>query len=309
MLLLTKIGKYVPLIVGLLILLVIAVLAPWGQIEELLERVPVSIFLALTGLSVLYYASKAIRFWYILRLLDIHAPFIPVLLLYLSGQPFSLLPAGELYRTILLKKHLGISASKSSPSVTIQGLVEAIVLLLLSIAGAFVIGRNQVAVGIVGLLLIALIVTLQRGWFVKSYSLVNNLPYVSVDETKFRRFIKSHQELLAPRSLSVLVVFSLIPVLAGVSILYLASRAIGFDIGYVHSMITYSLPVIVSGLSFIPGGFGVNEGGTIGMVQLFGASTAAAITIALLVRIFTLVAGLVYGVIAQTILHLRGKLV
>lgn len=303
--LLTKTGRYAPLIIGLLILLVIVILAPWEQIDDLLEEVPVETFMALLGLSMIYYISKAIRFWYILRLLKIDAPFKPVFLLYLSGQPFSLMPAGELYRTILLKKHLGIRISKSSPSVTIQGLVEAIVLLILSLGGAFIIGRNQLAVGIVGLLLVALIVTLQRGWLVKSYSLVNKLPFLSVDEVKFRRFLKGHQELLAPKSLFVLVVFSLIPVLAGVSILYLASRAVGLDIGYVHSTIAYSLPVILSGLSFIPGGFGVSEGGTIGMMQLFGASTAAAITIALLVRIFTLVTGLVYGVIAQLVIHLR----
>lgn len=302
--LLTHVGRYAPLAVGLLILLVIGILAPWESIDDLLEEIPASTFMALLGLSVLYYASKAVRFWYILRLLGIRAHFKPVFLLYLSGQPFSLMPAGELYRTILLKNHLGISVSKSSPSVTIQGLVEAIVLLFLSLVGAFIIGQNQAAVGIVGLLLVALVVTLQRGWLVKSYSLVSKLPFLSVDEVKFRRFLKGHQELLVPRSLFVLVLFSLIPVLAGVSILYLTSRAVGLDIGYVHSTIAYSLPVILSGLSFIPGGFGVNEGGTIGMMQLFGASTAAAITIALLVRIFTLVAGLVYGVIAQLVVHL-----
>jgi glycosyltransferase 2 family protein len=305
---LIRVSRYVPLIVGLLILLVIALLAPWGQIEELLERVPPSIFLALAGLSVLYYVSKTIRFWYILRLLDIHAPLRTVSLLYLSGQPFSLLPAGELYRTILLKKHLGIHISKSSPSVTIQGLVEAIVLLSLSVVGAFVIGRNRIAVGIICVLLVTLITALQRGWLIKAYSFIIKLPYVSIDESKFQKFIKSHQELLAPRSLIILVAFSLIPVFSGISILYLASRAVGFDIGYVHSMIAYSLPVIISGLSFIPGGLGVSEGGTIGMVQLFGASAAAAVTIALLVRIFTLISGLIYGVIAQLILHLRKKL-
>lgn len=302
---LTRFGRYVPLAVGLFILLVIVVLAPWDKISDLLEEVPISVFLALLGLSMLYYASKAVRFWYILRLLDIRAPFKAVFLLYFSGQPFSLFPAGELYRTVLLKKHLGIRASKSAPSVTIQGLVEAIVLLFLSLAGAFVIGRNQVAVGIVGLLLLAVIVTLQQGWLLKSYSLINKLPHVSVDERKFQRFLKSHQELLAPKTLATLVMASLVPVFAGISILYIASHAVGFDIGHIHAIIAYSLPMIVSGLSFIPGGFGVSEGGTIGMMQLFGASTAAAVTTALLVRIFTLASGLVYGVIALLILHFK----
>lgn len=305
--LLTRISSYLPLMIGLSILLVIALLAPWGKIIDLLLQIPLQIFLALTFLSAVYYASKTVRFWYILRLLDIEAPFKTVSLLYLSGQAFSLLPAGELYRSLLLKKHLGIRISKSSPSVTIQGLVEAIVLLGLSLIGAFIIGQNRIAVGIVGLLLFVLIIALQRGWLGGSLSLINRLPYVSVNQMKFQKFIKSHQELLKPKPLLILVAFSLLPVFSGIGILFIASQAVNFDIQFIQSVIGYSLPVIVSGLSFLPGGLGISEGGTIGMLQLFGASTAAAVTITLLVRIFTLGAGLVYGTIAQLILYVRKK--
>lgn len=302
-----RLGSFIPLVLGLLILMVIALLAPWKQIIELLGEIPVQIFIALTALSAVYYASKTLRFWYILRLLDIQAPFPTVALLYLSGQPFSLLPAGELYRSILLKKYLGIRVSKSSPSVTIQGLVEAIVLIVISIAGAFMIGQNRKVVAIVGLLLLLLIIALQRGWLKHSYSLINRLPFLSVNKRKFQKFIDSHQTLMKPQPLLTLVALSLIPVFAGVGILYIASWALQVDITFIQSMIGYSLPVIISGLSFLPGGLGVSEGGTIGMVQLFGASTAAAVTIALLVRIFTLVAGLIYGLVAQIILHMKGN--
>lgn len=301
----TSFSRYIPLAIGLIILLIIALLAPWEQIEELLENVPFTILLALFGLSLVYYAAKTLRFWYILHLLNISANLKTVSLLYLSGQPFSLLPAGELYRTVLLKKHLGISISKSSPSVTIQGLVEAIVLIALSLIGALFIGENTLAVGGVGVLLIILIIALQRGWLSKTYSLVGKLPYVSISQKKFQDFIQSHREILAPKPLFILIAFSLVPVISGVGILYLSSKAIGFNIGFVESMIGYSLPVILSGLSFLPGGLGVSEGGSIGILQLFGASAAGAIAITLLVRIFTLVAGLFYGIIAQLILHSR----
>lgn len=303
----TSLSRYVPLIIGLAILLVIALLAPWGQIGELLEKVPAYIFLSLFGLSVLYYASKTVRFWYILRLLGIRASLKTVALLYISGQPFSILPAGELYRTVLLKKYLGIRISQSSPSVTIQGLVEAIVLLSLSLVGAFLIGQNIFLVAAVGILLLLAVIALQRGWLGKTYSLVDKLPYVSINQAKFQTFVESHRELLAPKSLFILVMFSLIPVLSGVATLYLASKAIGFDIGLIPAMIGYSLPVILSGLSFLPGGLGVSEGGTIGMLQLFGATAAGAVTITLLVRMFTLVAGLLYGIVAQLILHAKGN--
>lgn len=297
--------RYLPLLLGIVILGVIVLIAPWTQISELIDKIPLVTFLILATLSIIYYGSKTIRFWYILRLLSIRKPLPIVSLLYLSGQPFSLLPAGELYRTVLLKKHLGVSMSKSSPSVTIQGLVEAIVLLSFSIIGAFLIGQNQFLVAVVGFFLVLVVITLQRGWLSRMDSVLTKLPYVSIDKDKYQKFITSHQELLTPRALAALLLFSMIPVLSGVGILYISARAIGFDVSFMESLIGYSLPVIVSGLSFLPGGLGVSEGGTIGLLQLFGASAAAAITIALLIRIFTLVSGLLFGLIAQIILHIR----
>lgn len=301
----SKLGTFIPLTIGIVILGVIALIAPWEQIGILLNKIPLSVFLALIVLSVVYYVSKAIRFWYILRLLDIQKPLLAVSLLYLSSQPYSLLPAGELYRTVLLKKHMNVSMTKSSPSVTMQGLIEAIVLISFSIVGAFLIGRNRFAVAVVAILLVILIIALQRGWLAKLHLILDKIPYVSINKHKYNKFIASHQLLLKPRALATLVAFSLIPVLAGIGILYISSQAIGFDISFIESAIGYSLPSIVSGLTFLPGGLGVTEGGTIGMVQLFGASAAAAVTITLLLRIFTLISGLVYSVFAQAILHFK----
>lgn len=301
-----KLGRYLPLIIGIIILAVIALLAPWSKIGELLQDVPPYYFLLLTGLSVVYYAAKTLRFWYILRLLNIHTRLLPVALLYLSGQPLSILPAGELYRTVLLKKYLNISKSRSSPSVTIQGLVEAIVLLAISLFGAILIGKNITVVLVIAVLLAIVVIGLQRGWLGRSYALLDKLPYLSINEDKFQSFVKSHQQLLAPKSLSALVAFSLVPVMSGVGILYFSSKAIGQDVTFIQAMIGYSLPVILSGLSFLPGGLGVSEGGTIGILQLIGIPAAAAVTITLLVRVFSLVAGMVYGAIAQLILHARG---
>jgi uncharacterized protein (TIRG00374 family) len=301
----SKPSTFIPAILGIAILVIIFLIAPWRQIGELLEKVPLPAFLALLALSATYYLSKAIRFWYILRLLDIKKPLIPVSLLYLSGQLYSLLPAGELYRTVLLKKHLGVSMSKSSPSVTIQGLIEAIVLISISIVGAFLIGKNRLIVAVVGVLLVAVIIALQRGWLTKMHPLLDKIPYLSINKHKYNKFIKGHQQLLSPRALTSLVIFSLLPVLSGISILYISSKAIGFDISFIESAISYSLPSIVAGLSFLPGGVGVSEGGTIGMLHLFGATAAASVTITLLLRLFTLASGLLYSVIAQGLWHLK----
>lgn len=299
--------KYLPLFAGLIILVVIGFLAPWSQVGDLLTRVPAVIFVILFALSLIYFFSKAFRFWYILKLLGVDLPLPRVLLLYFAGQPFSFLPAGELYRTILLEKYADIRISRSAPSVTIQGIVEAIVLLGFSLVGAFIIGQNRVAVGAVALLLVLLIVSLRQGWFLGKHRLLNKLPFISVREEKYHKFVKGHQHLMAPGSLALLTGMSFIPVMAGIGILYFSAVGIDSQLRLVESVISYTIPVVLAGLSFLPGGIGVGEGGTIGLLHIFGVSAAAAVTITVLLRAATLVIGIVYGIIAQIIVQWRYK--
>ena len=300
-----ELRKYLPLAAGLTILSVIIVLAPWEQIDDLLEEMHPSAFVVLACLSLTYFLSKSIRFWYILRLLGIRAPLSTVTLLYFAGQPFSFLPAGEFYRAVLLEKYLKIRLSRAAPSVTIQGLVEAIILLGLSLVGAFMIGQNRLAVASIALVLGGLIVALRKGWLVESHRFINKLPFVKIREEKYRHFIRSHQQLTSPGPLTLLSALSLVPVLAGIGIVFVSADAIGSHLGAVGAVISYCVPVVVSGLSFLPGGLGVGDGGMIGFLHLFGISTAAAVTITLLMRIFTLAAGVLYGLVAQAVVRWR----
>ena len=303
----TAARRYLPLAAAVTILAIIGFLAPWGQIGELLEKIPPHIFILLFTLSLIYFVSKAFRFWYILHQLGISLPLSEVIPIYFAGQPFSFLPAGELYRTLLLEKHCKVKVSRSAPAVTIQGLVEAVILLTFSLIGAFIIGRNRIIVVGVAFMLLALIIVLRRGWLLGKHRFLNKLPFVSIQESKYRKFVKSHQQLMAPTSLTILSALSLAPVLAGIAILYVSAVGINTQLEPVEAIVSYCVPVVLSGLSFLPGGLGVGEGGTIGFLHLFGVATAASVTITLLLRAFTLAAGMVYGLIGQLYIHWRYK--
>ena len=297
--------KYIPLTAAAIILLVIVLLAPWSQIGALLADIPLAVFFGLFVLSLVYFLSKALRFGYILAKLGIGVPIGKVIPLYIAGQPFSFLPAGEFYRTLLLEKYCGVKVSHSAPSVTIQGLVEAIILLSFSLVGAFAIGQNRVVVGLVALSLVLLLVILRRGWLVGKHRIINKIPFISIREEKYHRFIKSHQKLMAPSTLINLCILSLMPVLAGIFILFISALVVNADLNLTEAVVSYCVPVVLSGLSFLPGGIGVGEGSTIGFLHIFGVSAAKAITITLLVRVFTFVIGIVYGLIAQLYIHRR----
>lgn len=295
--------KYFPLIIGAIILLVIGLISPWSEINQLLRKIDPNALYLLFALSITYYLAKAFRFWCIIRLLGVKLPLGKVILVYMAAQPVSILPAGELYRSILVERYLGAKVRKTAPAITLQGLVEAIVLLSFSLVGAFLLGHHRVVVLSIAILFIILILALQRGWLLGRVKWLNKVPFISVSQHKYEAFIKGHQELLKPAALSLLVSLSLIPVLCGIFILYIAARSINADISFIEAAISFTLPVIVSGLSLLPGGVGVGEGGTIGLLYIFGFSTAAAITTTLLMRVFTLISGITYGFIAQIIVH------
>ena len=230
-----------------------------------------------------------------LKALNIKLPYLSVMRVYLSAQPVSLLPAGELYRSVLLEKEFKVPIIKSAATVTMQGLVEAVVLVLFSLIGVFVIGVDRVLVTIIGILLLLLFVGLQRNWLVGLPKYLNKLPFVHINLDKARKFITDHQALLQPRIFSVTFLLSIVPVLSGISIFYLSSHTVHVPITIAQASIGYSLPVVVSGLSFLPGGVGSSEGSSIIFLQYVGVGAAAAVTITLLVRIFTLGMGLIFG--------------
>lgn len=297
--------RYLPLVLGVIILVVIGVFAPWGKVIPLVAKVKTESLVAMAMLAVGYYAAKTFRFWVMLKLLKIDKPLGRVALLYMAAQPVSVLPAGELYRTVLLEKELGVPVKDSAATITLQGLIEAVVLLGFSLAGAFVLGKDRVAVLAVAVLVILLLVALKRGWLLGGEQLLNKLPFVQISERKFRRFITDHQKLLSARALILIGGLSLIPVICGIVIFYIAAHAVGADITLAQSSIGYCLPVVLSGLSFLPGGIGASEGGTIGILKLINVGTAASFAITLLIRVFTLGAGMIFGLIALLITYSR----
>ncbi len=300
--------KYIPLIIGLAILVSIAFLAPWGKVIPLVTDIKTSALFAMLALSLSYYAAKSYRFWVMLRLLGIRKPLARVSLIYMAAQPVSILPAGELYRTVLLEKELDVPIRTSASTVTLQGLVEAVVLLAFSLAGAFMLGKDRGALLAVAVIVALLIASLQQGWLDGGHKLLNKLPFVQINKRKYDRFVDDHQKLLTGKTLAIVVGLSLLPVMCGIGIFYIAAHAVGANISLSGASIGYCLPVVLSGISFLPGGVGASEGGTIGILKLINVATAATFAITLLIRIFTLGAGMLYGLIALLLMHItKGK--
>lgn len=288
--------KYLPIGLSAVILAVIAFSVPWGEVWDKLSDFPIPALVALTVIGFGYYVGKGLRFWVMLRQLGVRKPFGSILLLYLAGQPLSIMPAGEIYRTALLQKQYGISISRTSPTVLMQGVVEGIVVLSVALVSTFLLGKYRLVVLAVALML-AFGVWVLKGTN-QSGKIVSKLPFVHLSRQKIQKFTEDNKMFLSRDKLPQLLLLSLIPELCGIAIVYIAASGLDLHLTLVQSAIAYSVPLAISAVSFLPGGLGASEGSTLGIIKLFGATTATATAVTLIIRVFTLGIGVAMGFVA-----------
>jgi uncharacterized protein (TIRG00374 family) len=298
-------ARYIPLVVSIAILIVGSTLIPWGKVEPyLLKLSPLSILLfLLLGLS--YQIGRGLRYWLMFKMLEKPAPFKIIAIASMAAQPIAVLPAGELYRGILFKKYANVSLQDSSPSVLAQTISEGIVLVTISIIGASILKKYVGLTVIVGVMFFLIWVLISNYKGRKAHRILNIVPGINVHHAKVRAYLDRNQILLSNMNFAYLLAISLVSVLSGIILVAVTSNALGHPLNLQKAAIIFALPATLETFSFLPGGIGVSELGSIGLLALFGYTTPLAIALTLIVRLSTLGLGIVYGFIAMAFLKLR----
>ena len=302
---LRKFLRYAPLCIGLALLAIAAAFVPWHKVWPYFRELSILNLLALAGLSLCYYLGRILRYWLMLRMLGQPTKFGTVSLAYLVAQPVSMMPGGELFRGVTLKRYAGVSLSDSAPGVFAQSLAESIGLVGIAIMGAAAIHHYllvTVALGLVFALILAGINYYQGH---HAHRLTNLVPGINFHPSKVRAYLNRNRVLLSGGNFFVLLGTSFISTGAGILILLIAVGALDQHLSLAQTAIAFTLPVTLEALSFLPGGLGTNEGSSVGLLVLFHIATAPAIAITIVVRLFTLGIGFLYGFLAIGYAHLK----
>ena len=296
---LKQLSRYAPLVIGLVILLVIIPLVPWGQVWPYLARLTPLAILGLILASWCYYLGRAVRYWLILRFLNHPVAFWTVLLACLIAEPVAILPAGELYRGQMLRRYGNVAVAKSLPGVFAQGLAEVTGLIIVALVGvAFIHKYVFIVLGIAAVMAVFLLF-LHFHSLRRSHHYLNKLPFVSIGFVKFQSFVQHNRNLLSGRNFIALILASYISIAGGIAILYISNVTLGGNLSIFEAGIAYALPTVLETVSFLPGGLGVQEQGTVGILTLFGTGVPLAVALTILVRLFTLGVGFIYGFTAM----------
>lgn len=298
--------KYAPLAFGLLLLCVGAFFVPWHDVTPYFSRLNAMSYVSILVLGIAYYVARIIRYYYMLGVLNEPRSLSKTVLAYFTAQPISLLPAGEAYRVITLNEHGDVPKSKGISIVFIQSFTENIAMILLALVSSVIL--NQYILIIIGLLLLYLaifVLVRTRRIAVHSHRILNKLPFVNFARSKYHAFIVRNKKLLSGKSLVVLILSGFISTLIASLLLFIVANDIGIHLDFSHAVVAFTLPAVLQNISFLPGGIGVNEQGSVGILVLLGASIPAAVALTLIVRFVTLILGVIIGLLSILIAKLK----
>lgn len=298
--------RYLPFVVSAVLIVVLVTYAPWAKVIKILADFDLGTMLLLVGLSLAYYALKTIRFWYLLQAMGIKEPFKLVAISYISAQPVSLLPAGEVYRSHELKRYLGIPIEDSLPQFTMQGVLEGGAIALLMTISALALGTLRLPAIILALTVLVCTIAISRGYVKNVTRLANRLPFIHFKEQDIQVFSKRHEAVLTWEWLPLLGGLSLLTELVGTAIAYVSVVGLNGHIGFYQAVLFYTVPIIVGFISLLPGGIGLSEQSAVGVLLLSKVSVAQAVTSTIVMRVTIVGLGVVYGCAGLLIGHIRG---
>ena len=270
-----------------------------------IEIIPVILLLVTSGWFVIFF-----KWHLLLRNAKIFIPVKDSFLIFTSGFAFTIIPGkvGELVKSQLLKTKFGIARSKTVPIVILEQFYTAIGIVTLAYfgiwyfeLGVYVLGLFTVILGFVFILLSS------RKVFNKTASLLEKRRFTS----KFVEPLSSSYDAIKNGTRGPIALYA-----SGLSILFWLIEAISVyfillafgieTIGFLTIISTYTTSIMLGILSFLPIGLGVVEGTLASFFTMHGIDVSLALTIVIIIRLFTRWYGVSFGFIA---LKLSGGIV
>ena len=262
-----------------------------------IEFFPIILLLVTSNWFVLFF-----RWHLLLRNAKIFIPVKDSFLILASGFALTIIPGkvGELVKSQLLKTKFGIARSKTVPIVILEQFYTAIGIVMLSFFGIWYFELGAYVLGIFTAILVFVFVLLSsRKAFNKIVSLLEKRRFTS----KFVEPLSSSYDAIkngirGPITLYACGLSMLFWMLEAISVYFIL---LGFGvevIGFLAIISTYTTSIMLGILSFLPIGVGVVEGTLTSFFTIHGIDVSLALTIVIVIRLFTRWYGVSFGFIA-----------
>ena len=266
-------------------------------IDFKIEIIPVILLLVTSGWFVIFF-----RWHLLLRNAKIFIPVKDSFLILASGFALTIIPGkvGELVKSQLLKTKFGIARSKTVPIVILEQFYTVIGIVMLSFFGIWYFELGVYVLGFFTATLVFIFVLLSsRKAFNKIVSLLEKRRFTS----KFAEPLSSSYDTIkngikGPITLYACGLSMLFWLLEAISVYFIL---LGFGvevIGFLTIISTYTTSIMLGILSFLPIGVGVVEGTLTSFFTIHGIDVSLALTIVIVIRLFTRWYAVSFGFIA-----------
>lgn len=271
------------------------------EIDKQKLSIAISMLVATMGL-------RAVRWYFFLKRVTTQIPLKQSILYYLAGYAFILSPgrAGEMIRSPFIKRDYGISISKTAPIVLVERFYDMLAITaIIGIGLAFSDFEKTIIVLPIGFVAVMLFIIRSKVVFSKVLVKISKIKIFSrlvpnIDESFEVIFsLMKTRFFLAGTMISILV-----GILEAISV-YLLILGLGANISFGNLTVLFHSSSFAANVSLIPGGLGILEGGLIGLLVLYKIKYETALSVAILVRLFSTGIFSVIGLISLRIVSKR----
>jgi len=297
-------------------LLVVIVLGLVSDIREVAASFGSFDWLALPGvlgLTLLNYVLRWLKWDYYLRRMDMGHGVgrYDSALLFTSGMVMAVTPAkvGEVLKSALLKRINGTPVAASAPIVLAERITDGLAMLLLMAAGLTLYPPARPAfVALLALTVAGLLLVQSQPLMTRALTLLARLPSGTRLAPRVTTAYDSSRRLLSWRLLLVSTVISVVSWFGECLAFYYVLLALGAtgEALLLKATFVFAASTLFGLASFLPGGLGVSEASSTGLlVLLMPMAAGPATTATIIIRFCTLWFGVSLGVIALALFRRR----
>ena len=287
---------------------VIVFVSDLSKVSTYISLIDLRYYPAIISLVVLNIVLRGLRYSIILEKLDIKIGIKNSVLLFISGLSMRFTPGGigTLIKSHILKKKVGESYSRTTPSIIYEKWVELLSNVILM--GIFLYWLNLIETKILIVVVLAIVVILsvllkkpeKISVFNKIFGKIKPLKRFSIDTKEFE---ESSRNLFSRKVIAKTMPLTILAKLSILGAVFLVLQSFGIDLDIFSTGQIYFTSMTAGALTLIPGGLLAVEASLLGLLMQQGIEFSLAITSVIFIRIVTLWFSVLLGfVMLRTIL-------
>jgi uncharacterized protein (TIRG00374 family) len=303
-------------LLGLGVLIILGLVSDVQQVGQSFERFNWAMLPAILFFTLLNYALRWLKWDYYLRKMNMGdgVSRFDSGLLFTSGMVMAVTPGkvGEVLKSYLLRGINGTPVAASAPIVLAERLTDGLAMLLLMGLGLTLYEpARPIFVALVVLSVLGIVILQFRPLCERILALAARVPLGNKVAPKLTTIYESTRQLLSLQLLVVSTIISLVSWFGECVAMYYVLRGLGIDPSW-HLLLVATFVFAASTLfglvSFLPGGLGVSEASSTGMLVVLVPMAVGPATVAtIIIRFCTLWFGVTLGAIALAVITRRYK--